>query len=92
MCHRRFREQITRTKKNKKTFDGTIEKHHAPKIYSGEHIFRMVKDLKVILGMGKGGGSKKTKKLGKMHRIMVTKLQDCLKKDHYFGTYHIGRT
>jgi hypothetical protein len=52
----------------------------------------MVKDLKVILGMGKGGGSKKTKKLEKMHRIMVIKLQDCLEKDHYFGTYHIGRT
>jgi hypothetical protein len=88
MCHRRFREQITRTKKNKKTFDGTIEKHHAPKIYSGEHIFRMVKDLKVILGMGKGGESKKTKKVGKMQRrmqrIMVTKLQDCLKKRSIF--------
>jgi hypothetical protein len=28
-------------------------------------MFRMVKDLKVVLGKGKGGGSKKTKKVGK---------------------------
>jgi hypothetical protein len=31
----------------------------------GEHIFMMIKDLKVILGKGKGGGSKKMKKAGK---------------------------
>jgi hypothetical protein len=36
-----------------------------PKIHSGEHIFRMVKDLKVVLGKEKGGGSKKTRKEGK---------------------------
>jgi hypothetical protein len=28
-------------------------------------MFRMVKDLKVVLGKGKGGGSKKTKKTGR---------------------------
>jgi hypothetical protein len=28
-------------------------------------MFRMVKDLKVVLGKGRGGGSKKTKKAGK---------------------------
>jgi hypothetical protein len=28
-------------------------------------MFRMVKDLKVVLGKGKRGGSKKTKKAGK---------------------------
>ncbi len=28
-------------------------------------MFRMVKNLKVVLGKGKGGGSKKTKKVGK---------------------------
>jgi hypothetical protein len=52
-------------RKSKKAFDGTIEKYRAPKIHSGEHIFRMVKYLKVVLGKGKGGGSKKTKKAGK---------------------------
>jgi hypothetical protein len=52
-------------RKNKKAFDGTIEKHRAPKICNGEHMFRMVKDLKVVLGKGKGGGSKKSKKAGK---------------------------
>jgi hypothetical protein len=40
-------------------------KHRAPKIHNGEHMFRMVKDLKVVLGKGKGGGSKKTKKARK---------------------------
>jgi hypothetical protein len=50
---------------NKKSFDGTIEKRRAPKIHNGEHMFRMVKDLKVVLGKGKVGGSKKTKKAGK---------------------------
>jgi hypothetical protein len=48
----------TISKKNKKVFDGTIEKHHAPKIHNGEHMFRMVKDLKVVLRKRKGGGSK----------------------------------
>jgi hypothetical protein len=28
----------------------------------------------------------------RMRRIMVTKLQNCSKKDQYFETYHIGRT
>jgi hypothetical protein len=60
-----FCEQITDTKKNKKAFDGIMEKHRAPKIHNGEHMFRMVKNLKVVLGKGKGGGSKKTKKSGK---------------------------
>jgi hypothetical protein len=31
----------------------------------GEHMFRMVKDIKVVLGKRKGGWSKKTKKVGK---------------------------
>jgi hypothetical protein len=51
--------------KNKKAFDGTIEKQRAPKIHNGEHMFRMVKDLKFVLGKGKGEESKKTKKAGK---------------------------
>jgi hypothetical protein len=46
-------------------FDGTIEKRRAPKIHNGEHMLMMVKDLKVVLGKGKGRGSKKTKKAGK---------------------------
>jgi hypothetical protein len=51
--------------KNKKALDGTIEKHHAPKIHKGEYMIRMVKDLKVVPGKGKGEGSKKMKKTGK---------------------------
>jgi hypothetical protein len=55
-------------------------------------MFRVVKNLKVVLGKGKGGGSKKTKKHERMQSIMVMKLQDCSKKEQYFETYHIGRT
>jgi hypothetical protein len=65
MGHRRFLRADHAYRKNKKTFDGMIEKHHAPKIHSGEHMFRMVKDLKVVHGKGKGARSKKTKKTGK---------------------------
>jgi hypothetical protein len=62
MGHHRFLRADHPYQKNKKAFDGTIEKYHAPKNHNGEHMFRMVKDLKVVLGKGKGGGSKKTKK------------------------------
>jgi hypothetical protein len=51
--------------KKKKVFDGTIGKRHAPKIHNGKHMFRTVKDLNIVLEKGKGGGSKKTKKVGK---------------------------
>jgi hypothetical protein len=82
--------------KNNKAFDGTIEKHRAPKIHSGEHMFRMVNDLKVVLGKGKGGGSKKTKKVEKNAEKNAenndNKISGLFKKDQYFGTYHIGRT
>jgi hypothetical protein len=78
--------------KNKKVFYGTIEKRHAPKIHSGEHMFRMVKDLKVVFGKGKGGGSKKIKKTGKNVEKNGNKTSELFKKDQYFGTYHIGRT
>jgi hypothetical protein len=61
MGHRRFLRADHLYQKNKKAFDGTIEKRHAPKIHDGEHMFRMVKDLKVVLGKWKGGGSKKDK-------------------------------
>jgi hypothetical protein len=65
MGHCRFLWANHAYRKNKKAFDGTIEKCRAPKIHSGEHMFRMVKDLKVVLRKGKGAGSKKTKKAGK---------------------------
>jgi hypothetical protein len=55
-------------------------------------MFRMVKDLKVVLGKGKGGGSKKTKKVGKNAEKNDNEASGLFKKDLYFGTYHIGRT
>jgi hypothetical protein len=65
MGHHRFLWVDHPYRKNKKAFDGTIEKRCAPKIHNGEHMFRMANDFKVVLWKGKGGGSKKLKKAGK---------------------------
>jgi hypothetical protein len=82
--------------KNKKSFDGTIKKRHTPKIHNGEHMFRMVKNLKVVLGKGKRGGSKKTKKTRKNAEKNTenngNETSRLFKKDQYFRTYYIGRT
>jgi hypothetical protein len=95
MDHRRFLWADHPYRKNKKAFDGTIKKCRVPKIYNGEHMFRMVKDLKVVLEKGKGGSKRQRRQeriQRRMRRIMVTKLLNYSKKDQYFGTYHIGRT
>jgi hypothetical protein len=67
-----------------------------PQRFTMEHMFRMVKDLKVVLGTEKGGGSKKTKKTGKNVEKNIENNDNetsvLFKKDQYFGTYHIGRT
>jgi hypothetical protein len=67
-----------------------------PQRFSGEHMFMMVKDLKTVLGKGKGGGSKKTKKVVKNAEKNVenngNETLGLLKKDQYFRTCHIGRT
>jgi hypothetical protein len=59
-------------------------------------MFIMVKYLKVELGKGKGGGCKKKKEMGKNAEKNAenngNKTSGLLKKDQYFGTYHIGRT
>jgi hypothetical protein len=55
----------------------------------------MVKDLKVVLGKGKGGGSKKTKKVGKNAEKNTENNGNetsVLLKNQYFGICHIGRT
>jgi hypothetical protein len=52
MGHHRFLLAYHLYQKNKKALDGTIEKHHALKIHNGEHMLRIVKDLKVVLGPG----------------------------------------
>ncbi len=54
MGHHRFLRVDHTYQKNKKAFDGTIEKHRAPKIHNGKHMFRILKDLKVILKKKKG--------------------------------------
>jgi hypothetical protein len=48
MGHRRFLRVDHPYQKNKKSFDGTIEKCRVPKIHNREYMFRMVKDLKVV--------------------------------------------
>jgi hypothetical protein len=52
--------------------------------------------LKLFLKRGKEEEVKRQRRRERMQRrmrrIIVTKLQDCLKKDQYFGTYHIERT
>jgi hypothetical protein len=65
MGHHRFLRADHPYQKNKEAFDETIEKRRDRKIHNGEHMLKMVKDLKLVLGKGKGGGSKKTKKGGK---------------------------
>jgi hypothetical protein len=94
MDHHRFLRADHPHRKNKKAFDGTIQKCRAPKIHNGENIFRMVKDLKVVLGKEEEVKRQRRweRMQRRMRRIMVTKLQDCSKKDQYFGTYYIGRT
>jgi hypothetical protein len=77
--------------KNKKAFDETIEKCHAPNIHKGEHMFRMANDLKVVFGKGKGGESKKMKKAGKNAENNDNETSGLFKKDQYFGTNHIGK-
>jgi hypothetical protein len=53
MGHHRFLRADHPYQKNKKVFDRTIEKRCALKIHNGEHMFRMIKDIKVVLGKGK---------------------------------------
>jgi hypothetical protein len=63
--HHTFLQADHQYRRNKKAFDGTNEKCRAPKIHKGEHMFRMVKDLKVVVEKGKEGGSKKMTKVEK---------------------------
>jgi hypothetical protein len=53
-------------------------------------MFRMVKDLKVVHGKEKGGGSKKSNKAGKNAEKNGNETSGLFKKYQYFGTYHIG--
>jgi hypothetical protein len=49
MGHHRFLRADHSYQKNKKGFDGTIEKCHALKIHKGEQMFRMARILKLFL-------------------------------------------
>jgi hypothetical protein len=55
-------------------------------------MFRMVKDLKFVLGKENGGGNKKTKKAGTNAENNGNETSGLFKKGQYFRTYHIGRT
>jgi hypothetical protein len=81
MGHRRFLQVDHPYQKNKKAFDGPIEKWCAPEIQNGEHMFRMVKILKLFLERGNEEELKiqrrRERMQRRMRRIMETKLQDC---------------
>ena len=61
MQHQRFLEEDHKYRQMKSHFDGTVEKDSAPKPYSGKLVFRMVKNIKVVLGKGKIKGKKRKK-------------------------------
>jgi hypothetical protein len=81
MGHRRFLQVDHPYQKNKKAFDGPIEKWRAPEIQNGEHMFRMVKILKLFLERGNEEELKIQRRRERMQRrmwrIMEMKLQDC---------------
>ena len=52
MGHRRFLHPNHPYRKNKRAFDGTVEHHQALRIRTGEHVFKMVKTLRVVLEKG----------------------------------------
>jgi hypothetical protein len=52
--HRRFLSPKHQLKKKGKYFNGEAEVRGKPKRHTGDDIFDMVKDLKVILGKGLG--------------------------------------
>jgi hypothetical protein len=54
---------------NTKAFDGTIKNCHVPKIRNGEQVLQMVKNLKVVLGRGKGSTKLMTGDLFKKRSI-----------------------
>lgn len=51
--HRRFLPKNHRYRKQKKAFDGNTEERTAPRILTGDDVFEMVKDVKVVLGKRK---------------------------------------
>ena len=51
--HRRFLPQNHRYRKQKKAFDGNTEERTPPRVLTGEDVYEMVKDLKVVLGKRK---------------------------------------
>jgi hypothetical protein len=92
MGHRRFLPADHAYPKNKKAFDGTIEKRRAQRFTVGNIYLGWSMILKFFLERGKEEEFKRQRRWERMQKIMVTKLQDCSKKDQYFGTYHIRRT
>ena len=51
--HRRFLPKNHRYRKQKKAFDGNTEERSPPRVLTGQDVFEMVKDLKVVLGKRK---------------------------------------
>ena len=81
MGHRRFLRPDHPYRRNKRAFDGTVETHCAPKVHTGEHVYKMVKNLRVVLGKGKGNT-----------KFPAEKLAPMFKKRSIFWDYLIGST
>ena len=52
MGHHRFLPSMHPYRKNKKSFDGTVEERHPPQFKTRRHIIKIVNKLKVVLGKG----------------------------------------
>ena len=82
--HRRFLPEKHPVRKKGKHFKGEADHRKKPGHRTGDDIFDMVKDLKVIFG--KGPGSQYVPNDDKGHAPMWKK------KNQYFGSYRIGKS
>jgi hypothetical protein len=61
MRHRWFLKRKHKYRRMKRHFENTIEKDSAPKWYTGELLFEMVKNIQVVFGKGTVKGQKRKK-------------------------------
>ena len=83
MGHRQFLPLNHALRKKGKHFKGKVEHRTKPNNHSGEDVFNMVKDVKVVFG--KAHGSEPVPNDVDDHAPMW-------KKSPYFGSYPIGKS
>jgi hypothetical protein len=84
MRHRWFLERKHKYCKMKRYFDNTVEKDSAPKWYTGNLLFEMVKNIQGVFGKGTVRGQKRKK---------TPTSTDILSRSNQFfsSTFHTGR-